>query len=269
MSRIFDFTRLVSACIFSLEKSHLRVRGLLLLGLFLCEAPCQLLAQQDSGWLNQVELEVGLSYRAIGFSKSDPVWLSNKMEATSAQLGFTFPVSSNSALVGQFELQKQFNIRAMQLDDDYLVKPFLGFGIRHHFMGSGLWIQAMLVATYSKFYSGASSSGYRLEYGYYSYTDYQYMDKYSVTTFSSLTGFQNFFQFSLGYQFQPFKQSGLGFGIGIHSSLGNNLMDFDVVKNGIRGDMEKYQRRETVNISQNSIGFSVSFFAPLREFRAN
>ncbi|GAB1449264.1 hypothetical protein MASR2M44_22890 [Bacteroidota bacterium] len=240
--------------------------GFVLISCLLVGFPVCLYAQTQPNLLNQMELELSLNYHSIGFSKSEPDWIEGTLDASSAQLGLTLPISSNSALIGQLEVQKQTKRSYSELENTYLVKPFFGIGIRHHFMSSGLWIQASYIATYAPFFSGSSSTGYRGPYDPYSY-NYYYIQNYSVTTFNSIPAYQQFWRFSLGYQFRPFKQSGLGFGLGVHSTLGKNVMEFDVVKNGIRAELESYQKRETVFISQNAIGFSFSFFVPLKELK--
>lgn len=236
-----------------------------------------LAAQTHEKLNNHLELELNLNRHYLSFSgdlRGD--WLGVDLDASGVQLGITIPIAPNSALVGQFELQKQYNlgadyycdidcyrtIYARSMDENYLVKPFFGVGIRHHFMSTGLWIQAMYLTTYAPFYSGTAKNGYRS--GSYYGSSFE-PDYYTFTTFSSNFSVQQFGRFSLGYQLRPFKQSGMGFGVGAHTTFGKNSHFFDYVENKENGYSKGGQER--VIIAQKAISFSVSFFVPMNELK--
>lgn len=236
-------------------------------------------AQTQTGIFKHAELELNLGAHSIGFYQESPNWIGNTLKAVGTQVGLTLPIAPNTALIGQVEVQKQYKlvseyycdiecgyeINVRKMDGEYLIKPFVGLGLRHYFMRSGLWIQAMYLATYAPFYSGSGKNGYyRYENSMGTYRSVEY---YTLTSFKSVPVFQQYLRFSLGFQWQPFKKSGLGFGVGAHSTLGKNTMDFDVVRSGNQGISHANPIRQQIPINQVAIGFSASFFLPLHAFR--
>lgn len=242
-------------------------------------APNPLRAQTQNSIFNHAELELNLGTHQLGFYRDAPEWIGNSMLANVVQLGLTLPIAPNSALIAQAELQRQYsfdedyycdvgcgstvNVRTM--DESYLVKPFLGLGLRHYFMSSGMWVQASYVASYAPFYSGSGKNGHY--YYYYSNGTYRSTEYYTLTTFKSVPVFQGYLRLSLGYQFRPFRKSGMGFGLGTYCAYGKNAMAFDVTRAGNLGISHSNSLRTNEIITQVDFGFSASFFVPLRELR--
>lgn len=236
-------------------------------------------AQTQQKLIKHSEVELDLNANLIGFHQGSPEWIGNSLLSNGVQLGFSLPLAPNLALIAQGELQTQYHLNSdyycdidcattihnLEMQREYLIKPFLGVGLQHYFMSTGLWIRAMYIATYAPFYSGSAKLGSRK---YYNSGGTVYEEEnYSLTTFNSIPSFQRYLRLSLGYQIHPFKPSGLGFGIGIHSTLGKNEMVFDIERTTNQPNSKAILSREKVPITQNAIGFSVSVFVPLHELK--